>query len=78
MVIEHRRESCDWAGWLAYTGTVEPPLADISARRTPLLRTTMLSSKLVISIQFDLCNQDASQLRTVLGPKGVLNREILL
>jgi hypothetical protein len=33
----------------------------------------------LVSIPFDLCNQDTSQLRTaVVSPKGVLNREVRL
>jgi hypothetical protein len=48
---------------------VEPLLAD-----TSLLRTPKFSPKIVISIQFDLRNQDTSQLRTAfVSPKGVLN-----
>jgi hypothetical protein len=42
-------------------------------------RTPNFSSKLVISFQFDLCNQDTSILSTAnVSLKGVLNREILL
>jgi hypothetical protein len=66
--------------------TVEPLLTDTSARRRiwhvyvfDLLRTPMFSPKLVISIHFDLCNQDTSQLRTaIVSPKGVRNREVPL
>jgi hypothetical protein len=40
--------------------TVEPPLADTSAR------ATHFSPKLVISIQFNLCIQDTFKLRTAI------------
>jgi hypothetical protein len=53
---------------------VEPPLAN-----TSLLGTQTFSPKLVISIQFDLCNQDTSQLMaSFVSTKGVVNREVLL
>jgi hypothetical protein len=44
----------------------------------PLCQEDFFSHKLVISIQFDLCNLDTSQLRTAfVSPKGVFNREVL-
>ncbi len=43
------------------------------------IKDTSSGPKLVVSIQFDLSNQDTSLLRTALvSPKGVLNREVLL
>jgi hypothetical protein len=46
--------------------TVEAHLADTSA-----WRKSDISRKLAISIQFDLCNQDTSQLRTAfVNPNG--------
>jgi hypothetical protein len=54
-----------------FNSTVEPLLADTFA--------PTFSPKLVISINFDLCNQDTLQLRTaVFSPKSVLNREVPL
>jgi hypothetical protein len=49
--------------------TVEPLLADTSARRTLLYQGHQSF------YHVDLCNQDISQLRTAaISPKGVLNR----
>jgi hypothetical protein len=68
------RSNCHWK--VPKTGTVEPLLADTSCQEdTSLLRTLTFSLKLIIYIQFDLCNPDTSQLKTtVVSPKGVLNR----
>jgi hypothetical protein len=46
---------------------------------TSLSRTEKFSNKLVITIQFDLCNQDTSLMRTAfVSAKGVFNTEVLL
>jgi hypothetical protein len=52
---------------------MEPPLP--GGRLS--IKTPMFSPKLIMLIQFDLCNQDTTQLRTAfVSPKGVLNRVV--